>query len=654
MNHEQLESLIRRLETHAAKSPTLYQLKVGLLALLGYGYIGIVLLGTFGSSVGLILLAVLMPKTGTIQLALKLGLPLLVLFVMIVRALWVKFSPPEGREIKRKDAPELFALIDEFVAASGIRRVDHVLVTPEFNASVVEVPRLGVFGWHKNYLIVGLALMEGLSAEQFKAVIAHEFGHFSGRHSRFTAWIYRVRQTWIQLLKRLYEDHHWGAFVFKKFFDWYSPYFSAYSFVLARTQEYQADRFSAELTSAQAAAAALINTEVKAQYIGEWFWPRIYEHAKTTPQAPGNPYHMLFSEYEKGLHTQQAERFLQSALKQQTTLSDTHPCLKDRLQALGYPAQAFAPEDLQPRLSAARIFLPRLREELRDAFNLEWQDNVRDFWEYKYESYTELRAKLKTYAARCQSASLASLTPDELWDYIRHTLDYYEGETGERKALPILVELLRQNPNHHRARYAFGSILLALDDPQGIQHIEQAMKQDPSCVVPGCDTICNFYYRQGQLENASPYIRRIEEREHRQAAIEAEALKLGKKDVFIPHGLSAEVIASLQEQINDIPRVQQVYLVRKVLKNDPDNPVLLVGLVPKLGWWQPAQEATVGNVVQQLSHLSGIPGDYYVLPLAWEYKPFQKIFANVSGSLICQGGGKSHSMFNSTIRSKSA
>lgn len=55
--------------------------------------------------------------------------------------------------------------------------------------------RLGVLGWHVNYLILGLPLMQAVSPEQFRAIVAHELGHLSRNHSRFAGWIYRVRLT---------------------------------------------------------------------------------------------------------------------------------------------------------------------------------------------------------------------------------------------------------------------------------------------------------------------------------------------------------------------------------------------------------------------------------------------------------------------------
>jgi hypothetical protein len=54
-------------------------------------------------------------------------------------------------------------------------RFHHVLVTDDFNAAVVQAPRLGLFGWYRNYLLIGLPLAKALTVEQFKAVLAHEF-----------------------------------------------------------------------------------------------------------------------------------------------------------------------------------------------------------------------------------------------------------------------------------------------------------------------------------------------------------------------------------------------------------------------------------------------------------------------------------------------
>ena len=139
------------------------------------------------------------------------------------------------------EAGRLFALADELTAKLAAPHIHTVLITHDFNAAVSQVSRLGVFGWPHNYLLVGLPLMEALTPVQFSAVLAHELGHLSGRHGRFAGWIYRVRQTWVQLMVRLERERRWGVFIFSWFINWYAPYFNAYSFVLARRHEYEAD-----------------------------------------------------------------------------------------------------------------------------------------------------------------------------------------------------------------------------------------------------------------------------------------------------------------------------------------------------------------------------------------------------------------------------
>src|SRR5436190_1858633 len=80
-----------------------------------------------------------------------------------------------------REARELTALMDEL--RSAIRcRVDRVLLTADFNASVQQVPRLGLFGWSRRYLLIGLPLLEVLSREELRVVLAHEFAHLSAEH----------------------------------------------------------------------------------------------------------------------------------------------------------------------------------------------------------------------------------------------------------------------------------------------------------------------------------------------------------------------------------------------------------------------------------------------------------------------------------------
>jgi len=161
----------------------------------------------------------------------------------------------------------------------------------------------------------------------------HEFGHLSGAHGRFGAWIYRVRVGWSRLHSSLEQAKHWGSFLFVPFFNWYAPRFAAYSFVQARQQEYEADGLAARTVGAAAIANALIRLDLKAEDLERSYWPSILKGADDRPTPDAQPFRGLMSAERRSFVPQAAEQ-LRHALERKTSTADTHPCLRDRLTAL--------------------------------------------------------------------------------------------------------------------------------------------------------------------------------------------------------------------------------------------------------------------------------------------------------------------------------
>jgi Zn-dependent protease with chaperone function len=266
-------------DDRTAPQPTgSYKVRAFLLSLLGYAYIfGILALAL--ALIGLLVLTFARFRHGGAVLV-KLALPLGGLALVILRSLWIRFSPPSGRQLTLQDAPVLFAAVDELRAELSSPAVDRVLLTDDLNAAVARVPRLGIFGFHRTYLLVGLPLLQALSPEQFRAVLAHELGHLADKDGHLGAWIYRTRITWEKLLVRLLVEDHWGKYIFLPFFRWYSPFFSRYSFALAQAQEYQADHAAAVAAGARQAADALLTVEIQGEYLQRHYWPELFERIK--------------------------------------------------------------------------------------------------------------------------------------------------------------------------------------------------------------------------------------------------------------------------------------------------------------------------------------------------------------------------------------
>jgi len=174
MNQEAYENFVARVEADAQRRPALYRLQLGGLAVLGYAYVMAILallllvLAAFGWMV--------IHGSGAV-IAVKLGIFVVPLVWAVLTAMFVRMEPPQGRVITRDEAPALFDLVDDVRSKTGAPPADIVLITQDLNAAVVQHPRLGVFGWPRNYLVLGLPLMQALSVEEFRSVVAHEFGH---------------------------------------------------------------------------------------------------------------------------------------------------------------------------------------------------------------------------------------------------------------------------------------------------------------------------------------------------------------------------------------------------------------------------------------------------------------------------------------------
>jgi Zn-dependent protease with chaperone function len=93
-------------------------------------------------------------------------------------------------ELLREDEPLLFEFIDRVCADTGAPHPKHVYVSPDVNAAVFWDSSFSSLFWpvQKN-LVIGLGLVNALTLDEFKAVLAHEFGHVAQRSMRAGTYI---------------------------------------------------------------------------------------------------------------------------------------------------------------------------------------------------------------------------------------------------------------------------------------------------------------------------------------------------------------------------------------------------------------------------------------------------------------------------------
>ncbi|MGW4302939.1 M48 family metalloprotease [Streptomyces sp. NPDC004646] len=223
------------------------------------------------------------------------------LAVPVVRGLFMLRTPkgedPPGIEVTETDEPRLWALVRELAAEAGTRAPDRVLLTPDVNASVREEPRLLGLLPGPRRLTLGVPLLTGLSEAQLRAILGHEYGHFTGGDTRLSVLVVRGRMQIGRVVGRFHEsarkkaaeEHdrqekaaakriakgkqpraldtaHAGA-TYRAMAWLYTQYGKLYlraSLSTARAQEYAADRTAARLAGRDATASALREVAVLA------------------------------------------------------------------------------------------------------------------------------------------------------------------------------------------------------------------------------------------------------------------------------------------------------------------------------------------------------------------------------------------------------
>jgi Zn-dependent protease with chaperone function len=599
MTHEQFAALVQRLEPFAQKNPAAYKVRLGLLAALGYAYLLAIVVVAIGLVWGLVAFSIAGHRVnGSVV---KLVIFLAALVFMVLRAMWVRLTPPEGYALTRAQVPQLFGLIDELTQQLNALPVHHVILTDEFNAAVTQVPRFGLFGWPQSYLILGLPLLQALSPEQFKAVLAHEFGHLSGNHSRFSAWIYRVRRTWGNILDQLSGDK--GSWLFTPFFNWYVPFFNAYSFVLARANEYEADRCARDLTSPATAAAALVNVSVRGELIDRTFWKPLYQQANHQSAPPAQCFTQLSQVLRTPTDPQRLETWLNQSLNEETGHTDTHPCLRDRLAALGYSPED-APSLVEPlTTSAADRYLATALPHLRDHLSQTWQTEVNFGWNERYSNIQEQRQELAALAGQEQ------LSRADRWTQVGLTYSIH----GDTTAQPLLTAFLQDYPDHDNANYLQGELLLAIDNPQGIEYLERAVDQDfMNHSVDAYQCIYSFLTKQGRKAEADSYRQKLEDSYEKMTAAQAERNQLLVSDSFKPADLDAETREQFLTEFAKHP-VKSAYWAQKIVEHFPEK-LLYVLLVERQGSWaERRKDEKTAELTKALLEALVFPGESFVL-----------------------------------------
>ncbi|HZU96290.1 MAG TPA: M48 family metallopeptidase [Planctomycetota bacterium] len=236
-----------------------------------------------------------------------------------------KFEPP-GPRLDPRLQPELFAFLKKIADAVGQAMPVDVYLVPDVNAFVTQ--RGGIMGMgSKRVMGLGLPLMQVLSVNELRGVIAHEFGHFAGGDTKLGPWIYKTRSALVRTIVNLQGGiAGWFFLQYFKLFLWITQ-------AISRAQEYAADQHAAELVGSKAFESGLRMTRGAAvafnSYMDSEYLP-VLSAGFRPPLAEGFATFLGSEEIAKKL-----DELVEKAAKSETSDPyDSHPALKERIRAI--------------------------------------------------------------------------------------------------------------------------------------------------------------------------------------------------------------------------------------------------------------------------------------------------------------------------------
>lgn len=237
-----------------------------------------------------------------------------------------KFEPP-GIQLPESEHPLLFETLRSVADATGQAMPSEVYLLFDMNAWVSS--RGGFMGFGSRRVMgIGLPLLHALTVDQFRAVIAHEFGHYHAGDIRLGPWIHKTRAALGRTIDLLSDRESILQWPFKL----YAAGFLRITLAISRQQEYAADALAASAVGVRHLVDGLKRVHGAAiayQHYLQTHLMYLMERGFSAPIMEG------FVRYIGSPRiNQQISRLIDDEIREgQAQPYDSHPSLRERIAA---------------------------------------------------------------------------------------------------------------------------------------------------------------------------------------------------------------------------------------------------------------------------------------------------------------------------------
>jgi Zn-dependent protease with chaperone function len=264
-----------------------------------------------------------------IKLVAVLAIGALITIYTMVRSLFIKVdSADPGRALTYDEAPGLWDLTRTVAATVNTRPVDEIRITPGTELAVYEKGTWRERSQDKaqRILIVGTGVLNDFKQNGFRAVLAHEYGHFTNRDTAGGDVAIRVNNDMMKFAYAMIanEQASWWNVAFQ-FLRVYHFIFRRISHGATRLQEVLADRVAALKYGPLAFEEGLTHVVRKSA--------EFHHLAGKEIDASFQARRALQNLYELPLEQNpDLQQQIEQSLSRETSEDDTHPCPSDRFR----------------------------------------------------------------------------------------------------------------------------------------------------------------------------------------------------------------------------------------------------------------------------------------------------------------------------------
>ncbi|MDI9889265.1 M48 family metalloprotease [Streptomyces sp. HNM0645] len=333
----------------------------GALALvIGFYALAVVLIGGY-AVFGVVMSHVVFDPEGELGLSLlpaqiSFAVAALVMVAQLVMGIGGGAAPRRGTlAVGTDDALGLWETVWDLAERTGAPAPTEIRLTMEANAAVSE--QAGAPGRaRERRLYVGLPLLAGLRADELRAVLAHELGHYAQRHTRFAATVYRGA-TGLDAAREGYAKTELGNPIVTVYTGFqhltlglYAWVYNALSFAVRRRQELEADEAAAAVVGRDAAVRALTST-VRVAAAWEDFRSQVLTPMAELGRLPDDPLRAFAAALSGPECARTGARRVAEGTRHPVSARhpfDSHPPLEQRLDALRALPAGRAEPDQRP------------------------------------------------------------------------------------------------------------------------------------------------------------------------------------------------------------------------------------------------------------------------------------------------------------------